>query len=59
MILADITNELKSQFLILLAIADAAAFVRMSPSQKTTVIEIAQKCLGLRVMAIGDGYNDT
>ena len=31
----------------------------MSPSQKTSVIEIAQRQLGLRVMAIGDGYNDT
>ena len=59
MILGDTTNELKSQFLILLAVADAAAFVRMSPSQKTNVIEIAQQCLGFRVMAIGDGYNDT
>ena len=39
--------------------ADASAFVRMSPSQKTSVIEIAQRQLGLRVMAIGDGYNDT
>jgi len=31
----------------------------MSPSQKTQVIDIAKTKLQMKIMAIGDGYNDT
>lgn len=39
--------------------ADSITFVRMSPSQKAQVIELAKKNLKMKVLSIGDGYNDT
>lgn len=38
--------------------AKTTLFVRMSPSQKVKVIEMARRDLKLTVLAIGDGYND-
>lgn len=57
LILSDVTiYELMLQ---LLAMANSVVFVRMAPSQKSKVIELAKSHLNMKVMAIGDGYNDT
>ena len=39
--------------------ATSTIFVRMSPSQKSQVIDVAKTKLKMKIMAIGDGYNDT
>ena len=57
--IATSNKDLERPFFKLLASADSVIFVRMSPSQKTQVIEIAKKEFKRRILAIGDGYNDT
>ena len=58
--LATIQNEDKimSSLLLLMRSAKTTIFVRMAPSQKVQVIEIAKRDLMLKTLAIGDGYND-
>lgn len=51
-------DQLANQMLQLVKIARSTIFVRMSPSQKVQVIEMAKRDLKLEVLAIGDGYND-
>ena len=51
--------EMKTAFITLLASTQTAIFVRMSPSQKVVVVELAKRFLQMKVLAIGDGYNDT
>ena len=53
------TPEMQSALITLLALTQTAIFVRMSPSQKVVVVELAKKYLHMKVLAIGDGYNDT
>ena len=43
----------------LLVYAKTAIFVRMAPSQKRQILDIAKNYLKFKVLAIGDGYNDT
>lgn len=57
LILSDV--GLYELMLQLLAMANSVVFVRMAPSQKSKVIELAKNHLKMKVMAIGDGYNDT
>ena len=58
--LAVIENNIhiKAMMLQLVAVAKTTIFVRMAPSQKVSVIEMAKKDLKMKVLAIGDGYND-
>ena len=55
----DSDPHLISSLLQILSTAKTAIFFRMSPSQKVQVIEMAKKYLKLKVLGIGDGYNDT
>ena len=59
--LANLTadKELEGKLLYLLSFSRSCVFVRMSPSQKAQVLELAQIYLNMTVLAIGDGYNDT
>ena len=51
--------EMQNTLITLLAFTQTAIFVRMSPSQKVVVVELAKRYLHMKVLAIGDGYNDT
>lgn len=52
-------EKLEKTFLQILTHATSTIFVRMSPSQKSQVIDVAKTKLKMKIMAIGDGYNDT
>lgn len=52
-------KDLQLSMMELLVMANSVVFVRMSPSQKSQVIDLAKKMLDMKVLAIGDGYNDT
>ena len=53
------SKVLERPFFELLMMANSILFVRMAPSQKSMVIDLAKNELKKRIMAIGDGYNDT
>ena len=52
-------KDLFSLLLQLVSVAKTTIFVRMAPSQKVQAVDIAKKHLKMKVLAIGDGYNDT
>ena len=54
-----IDSFLENALLQLLVYAKSAIFIRMAPSQKRQILDLAKEHLKFKVLAIGDGYNDT
>ena len=57
--LACTSTTTETQLLNILINSRAAIFARLSPSQKAQITDIAKYRLKARILAVGDGYNDT
>lgn len=57
--LACTSTTTETQLLNILSKSRSAIFARLSPSQKAQITDIARHRLKAKILAVGDGYNDT